>query len=165
MSAAGHKPQKPKASGGAKKEERRSLVRNRKARHDYTIESTLECGMVLVGSEVKSLRDSQASLVDAYGELRHGELWLLNAQINPYPWANQFNHEPRRARKLLVHKVEIKRLGAKVREKGYTLVPTEIYLKNGKIKVELALAKGKRDYEKRDSKLAKEARKEIDSRE
>lgn len=146
----------------AKKEERKALLRNRKARHDYDIAETLEAGMVLVGSEVKSLRESQGSLADAYGDVRRGELWLINAQINPYPWANQFNHEPIHDRKLLAHRQEIKRLSVKLRDTGYTLVPLEIYLKDGKIKIEIALARGKKQYEKRDTKRAAEARREMD---
>lgn len=149
-------------SGAAKNAERKSLVRNRKAQHDYAIEEVLEVGAVLLGSEVKSLRESQASLADAYVEIRGGELWLVGAQINPYPWANQFNHEPRRDRKLLAHKQEIRRLSAKVREKGYTIVPLEIYLKNGRIKVAIALARGRKQYEKREIKRAEEARREIE---
>jgi SsrA-binding protein len=148
-----------------KDKDKKVLVRNRKARHEYSIESTLEAGIVLVGSEVKSLRESQASLADAYADVRNGELWLVGAQINKYPWANQFNHEPIHDRKLLAHKQEIKRLAAKIREKGYTLVPLEIYLKNGRIKVELALAKGKQQYEKRAAKRAAEAQREMEDRE
>jgi SsrA-binding protein len=146
----------------APKDDRKSLVRNRKARHEYAIDSTLECGIVLVGSEVKSLRESHGSLVDAYADVKNGELWLIGLQINPYAWANQFNHEPRRERKLLVHKQELKRLAARTREKGFTLVPLEIYLKNGKIKVEIAVAKGKQEYEKRDAKRTQEARREME---
>ena len=145
-----------------KKDERKVLLRNRKARHDYEIDETLETGIVLVGSEVKSLREAAGSLVDAYGDVRGGELWLVNAQINKYPWANQFNHEPIHDRKLLAHRQEIKRLATKVREKGYTLVPLEVYVKDGKIKVELALARGRRQYEKRDTKRAEEARREME---
>lgn len=143
--------------------DRTVLVRNRKVRHDFAIDATYEAGVALVGSEVKSLRESHASLVDAYADVRDGELWLMNAKIEPYPWANQFNHEPLRPRKLLMHKQEIKRLATKVREKGYTLVPTEIYLKGGRIKVEVALARGKRLYEKRESQRAAEARREIEA--
>jgi SsrA-binding protein len=142
-------------------DEKKILCRNKKARHDFQIDDTLEAGIALVGSEVKSLREAQASLVDAYCAIRKGELWLLQAQINPYPWANQFNHEPRRERKLLAHKQEIRRLATKVREKGYTLIPTEIYLKKGRIKVEVALARGKRQFEKRESKRAAEAQREM----
>jgi len=144
-------------------DEKKTLARNKKARHDFQIDDTLEAGIVLVGSEVKSLREAQASLVDAYCMIRDGELWLLQAQISPYPWANQFNHEPRRDRKLLAHKQEIKRLATKVREKGYTLIPTEIYLKRGRIKVEVALARGKRQFEKRQSKRAAEAKREMEA--
>jgi SsrA-binding protein len=143
--------------------DRRTLVRNRKARHEYQVEETLEAGVALLGSEVKSLRDAQGSLVDAFAEVRGGEIWLVGAQINPYPWANQFNHEPRRDRKLLLHRREIKKLASRVREKGFTLVPLEIYLKGGRIKVELAVARGRRHYEKREAKREQEARKEIEA--
>jgi SsrA-binding protein len=145
-----------------KDDERKVLLRNRKARHDFAVDETLETGVVLAGSEVKSLREAKGSLVDAPVDVRGGELWLVNAKIDPYPWANQFNHEPLRARKLLAHRAEIKRLGTKVREKGYTLVPLEVYLKDGKIKVEVALARGKKLYEKRDSKREAEAQREMD---
>ncbi|MBI4511457.1 MAG: SsrA-binding protein SmpB [Deltaproteobacteria bacterium] len=147
----------------AAKEGRKILLRNRKALHDYAIDEQFEAGIVLLGSEVKSLRDSQGSLVDAFAEVRQEELWLVGAKINPYPWANQFNHEPERDRKLLMHKQEIRRLAQKIREKGYTLVPLEIYLSGSKVKVTLALAKGKRLYEKRESKKEAEARREIEA--
>ncbi len=146
----------------AKKPERKTLLRNRKARHEYVIDETLEAGMVLVGSEVKSLREGSGSLVDAYAEVRGGELWLRNAKIDAYPWANQFNHEPLRDRKLLAHRREIKRLASKARDKGYTLVPLEIYLKDGRIKVEIALARGKRQFEKRQAKRAEVVRRELE---
>ncbi len=152
------------APHGAKKpDDRKVLVRNRKARHDYALEDAYEAGIVLVGSEVKSLREAAASLVDAFAEVRNGEIWLVNAQINKYPWANQFNHEPMRERKLLLHKSEIKKLISKTREKGFTLIPTEIYLKGGKIKVEIALAKGRKHYEKRDAKREAEDRREMEA--
>jgi SsrA-binding protein len=138
------------------------LVRNKKARHDYAIDDSYECGMVLVGSEVKSLRERAGSLLDAYAEIRSNEVWLLNCDIAKYPWANQFNHDPLRPRKLLLHKAEIKKIATKVREKGFTLIPLEIYSKQGKIKIEIALAKGKREYEKRDTQRAREAQREID---
>jgi SsrA-binding protein len=149
--------------GAKKSDDHKVLVRNRKARHDYTLEDTFEAGIVLVGSEVKSLREAAASLVDAFAEVRNGEVWLVNAQINKYPWANQFNHDPMRERKLLLHKSEIKKLTTKTREKGFTLIPTEIYLKAGKIKVEIALAKGKKHYEKRESKREAEDRREMEA--
>jgi len=144
------------------KDERKILLRNRKARHDYAIDETLEAGLVLLGSEVKSLREGNGSLVDAYADVRGGELWLIGAKVDPYPWANQLNHEPMRPRKLLVHRREIKRLATKARDKGYTLVPLEVYLRDGKIKVEVALARGKKHYEKRESEREKEARKEME---
>ncbi len=145
-----------------KPEAKKVLVRNKKARHDFALEDTWECGLVLLGSEVKSLRESHGSLLDAYAEFQRGELWLVNADIAKYPWANQFNHEPLRPRKLLLHKQELKKLSTKMRDKSYTLVPLEIYLKDGRIKLELALAKGKKQYEKRASERLKEAQREID---
>ena len=148
-----------------KKDERKVLLRNRKARHDYAVEETLETGIVLAGSEVKSLREAAGSLVDAYGDVRGGELWLIGAQINKYPWANQFNHEPMRERKLLAHKQEIRRLTVKIREKGLTLVPLEVYLKGGRVKVEMGLARGRKHYEKRAAKREAEAAREMAERE
>lgn len=137
-------------------------MRNRRARHDFDLEAPFEAGIVLLGSEVKSLREAHASLTDAFCEVRGTELWLINAQIEPYPWANQFNHEPRRARKLLAHRAEIKRLAVKSKDKGFTLIPTEIYVLGGKIKVEVALGKGRKDHEKREAKKEREAEREMD---
>jgi SsrA-binding protein len=139
----------------------RVLVRNRRALHDYAIEETMEAGIVLLGSEVKSLRDARANLNDAYAEIRDSELWLVNAQIQEYPWANQFNHEPMRRRKLLLHKREIRRAAVKT-QRGFSLIPLSIYLKDGKIKVELALAVGKKLYEKREATREAEAQRDID---
>jgi SsrA-binding protein len=148
----------------APRDERKVLVRNRKARHDYEILDTYEAGLVLVGSEVKSLREAAGSLADAYAELRGGEAWLVGAQINPYPWANQFNHAPRRDRKLLLHRAELRRLATKLgRGGGMTLIPLEIYLSGGKIKVAVALARGKRQFEKRDAKRTAEAEREMEA--
>lgn len=140
----------------------RVLVRNRRALHDYEIHESVEAGIVLVGSEVKSLREGHANLNDAYAEIHDHEAWLVNAQIKEYPWANQFNHEPTRKRKLLLHKREIRRLEVKTQQRGLTLIPLAIYLKNGKIKVELALASGKRLFEKREASREAEAQREID---
>jgi SsrA-binding protein len=145
-----------------KAEPRKTLLRNRKARFDYAIDETLETGVVLAGSEVKSLRAGNGSLVDAHGALRGGELFLVGAKIDPYVFSNLFNHEPMRDRKLLAHKQEIKRLTTKVREKGYTLVPLEVYLSKGKIKVAMGLARGKKQYEKRDVTREKDARREME---
>jgi SsrA-binding protein len=140
----------------------RVLARNRRARHDYAIEETYEAGISLVGSEVKSLRDARVALTDAYAELRGGEAFLVNAQIDEYPWANQFNHDPRRTRKLLLHRQELRKLTVKTDQRGYSLIPLSIYLKNGKIKVELGLGVGRKHYEKRDAKREAEAKREIE---
>ena len=145
-----------------KKDDRKVLLRNRKARFDFAVDETLETGVVLAGSEVKSLRAGNGSLVDAYADIRRGELWLIGAKIDPYPFANLANHEPIHDRKLLAHRREIKRLDTKAREKGYTLVPLEVYLKDGKIKVEIGLARGKKQYEKREATRTAEARREMD---
>ncbi len=131
------------------------LARNRRAFHDYQIGDRIEAGLVLLGSEVKSLREGRAALAEGYAEIRGDEAWLVGVQIKEYPWANQFNHEPLRDRKLLLHRSEIRKLAIKTQQRGYTLVPLALYLKDGKIKVELGLASGKRKYEKRQA--AKEA--------
>jgi SsrA-binding protein len=126
------------------------LVDNRKARFNYFLEDRMEAGIVLSGSEVKSARNGKLHLSDAYAAVKNNELWLFNAHISPYEQANQQNHEPDRPRKLLVHRKEIGRLIGKTREQGLTLIPTKIYLKKGRIKCELALAKGKNFKDKRD---------------
>ncbi|HHW96122.1 MAG: SsrA-binding protein SmpB [Myxococcota bacterium] len=122
---------------------------NRRARHDYELFDKFEAGLVLTGSEVKSLRDGGAALVDSYVEIRENEAFLVGANIARYSNASYMNHEPKRDRKLLLHAREIRRLGIKVREKGLTIIPLKIYFKNGFAKVEIALAKGKRTYDKR----------------
>jgi SsrA-binding protein len=126
------------------------LVDNRRARYNYFLEERMEAGMMLTGSEVKSARNGKMHLTDAYAAIKDNELWLLNAHISPYEQANRLNHEPDRPRKLLAHRREISRLLGKTREKGLTLIPTKIYLKKGRIKCELALAKGKHHEDKRD---------------
>lgn len=135
---------------------------NRKARYEYIIEESYEAGLVLSGSEVKSLRDGKANLKDSYGRILKGEAFLLNAHISPYPAANQFNHEPNRTRKLLLHKNEIRRLTGKVKERGLTLIPLKLYFKGGKAKVELALARGKKLYDKRETLRRKVAQREVE---
>ena len=127
------------------------VCRNKRAYRDYFISERCEAGMVLLGSEVKSLREGKVSLGDSYAEVRNGELFFVGCHISEYPWANQFNHEPLRERKLLMHKREIRRLGVKLNERGFTLVPLQIYFKNGKVKLEMGLAKGKRQYDKRET--------------
>lgn len=135
---------------------------NRRARHDYEVLDTIEAGVVLVGPEVKSLRQGKASLSDAYAVVRRGELWLLNAHVSPYEQAGRENPNPRRERKLLAHRAEISRLAGQVAERGLTLVPLSLYFKDGRLKVELALARGKRTVDKRDSIREREQEREID---
>ncbi|MBM3284465.1 MAG: SsrA-binding protein SmpB [Candidatus Aminicenantes bacterium] len=126
------------------------IATNKKAFHNYEIVESFESGIVLLGSEVKSVREGRISLKDSYAEIRNGEVFLLQAHISPYEPANRFNHEPLRERKLLLHRREIKRLIGKIREKGYTLIPTRVmFNEKGKVKVEISLAKGKRAYDKK----------------
>jgi SsrA-binding protein len=151
-----------RAKGAAKEDEVKVLVRNRRARHEYTVEQTVEAGIALRGSEVKSLRDAQVSVSDAYATVKNGEMWLLSLQINEYPQANRWNHEPKRDRRLLLHKKEIEQLGRAVDEKGYTLLPLELYLKRGRVKVLLGLCKGKQLHDKRQAARERDSRREID---
>ena len=125
------------------------VASNRKARHDYHIEDVYEAGLVLTGTEVKSLRAGRASLVDGYGTVENGEAWLENVHIPEYVQGTWTNHSTRRRRKLLLNRVEIDKLSGKIRESGFTLIPLSIYFKDGNAKVEIALAKGKREYDKR----------------
>jgi SsrA-binding protein len=127
------------------------LANNRKARHDYIIEESIETGIVLTGTEIKSVRAGRVNLQDSFAVVRNGEVWLVGAHISPYTHGNRENHEPRRERKLLLHRFEIARLTAKVQEKGWTLVPLDIHLRDGRAKVELGLARGKKLYDKRES--------------
>ena len=131
------------------KPEVESIARNKRARHDYLILETWETGIVLTGTEVKALRNGKANLSDAYGIVKDGEVYLLNLHISPYEQGNQFNHEPTRTRKLLLHKREIRKMIGSVERQGLTLVPLELYFKRGKAKVLLALGKGKKLYDKR----------------
>ena len=140
----------------------KAVTTNRRARHDYEILETYEAGMVLVGSEVKSLRDGQVNLKDSYASVRDGELWLVGCHIAPYAFSRLGGHIPERDRKLLLHRREIDRLSAKAAEKGLTLVPLKIYFKEGKAKIELGLGRGKRTYDKRQSLKAKEQKREMD---
>jgi SsrA-binding protein len=137
------------------------IVSNRKARHDYTILDTYEAGIALMGTEVKSLREGRASLVDAFATVDDGEVWLRNLHIPEYVMGTWTNHTPRRTRKLLLHKGEILRLIGKTKESGLSLVPLSMYFKDGKVKVELALAKGKKAYDKRQSLAKRDAEREM----
>lgn len=133
----------------AEKTERESIARNKRARHDYHILDTWEAGIVLTGSEVKSLREGKANISDAYGVVNEGEVHLLNLHISPYEKASHFNHEPTRTRKLLLHKREILKMIGAVERQGLTLVPLELYFNRGKVKVALGLGRGKKLYDKR----------------
>jgi SsrA-binding protein len=135
---------------------------NRRARHDFHVEETFEAGLVLSGSEVKSLRAGKAQLKDSYGRIERGEVWLFNAHISLYAAAAQFGHEPTRSRKLLLHRREIQHLIGKVKERGLTLIPLRLYFKKGRAKVELAVARGKKLYDKRASIKEREVRREMD---
>ena len=137
------------------------IARNKKARFDYEIIETFEAGIVLKGSEVKSLRQKKASIQEAYARVKDGEVYITGMNIAVYEMANRFNHEPVHDRKLLLHRHEIKRLIGKVQEKGFTLVPLRLYFKNGKVKVELGLARGKAKYDKRDSIKKREVDREL----
>ncbi|HHD83219.1 MAG TPA: SsrA-binding protein SmpB [Bacteroidetes bacterium] len=138
------------------------ITKNRKAEHSYFIASRYEAGIVLAGSEVKSLRQGKASIQDSYAEVKNGEMFLYSMYIAPYDKSSHFNHEPRRTRKLLMHRHEINRLETKVKEKGYTLIPTQVYFSdNGKVKIEIALVKGKRKYDKREDIAKRDADREL----
>jgi len=142
--------------------QKKIVCQNRKARYDYLIDEIYEAGIVLSGPEVKSLRESRASLIDTYARIKDGELFLYNMHITPYPFAHNLNLDPIRTRKLLMQKREIKRLIGKTEEKGYSLIPLSVYLLRGIIKVELALAKGKRKYDKRHALREREMKRELD---
>jgi SsrA-binding protein len=139
-----------------------NICRNRRALHEYEIIDRVECGIVLVGTEVKSLRDGHANLEDAYGRIDDGEVWLIGAEIPEYLFGNRLNHKPKRPRKLLLHRREIAKFAGKADEKGLTLVPLRMYFKEGKAKVELAVAKGKQAHDKRESLKKADARRDID---
>ena len=135
----------------AESQEEKNVTVNRKARYEFAILQTLEAGIVLQGTEVKALRQGKANLVDSYAQLMKNEVWLVGAHISEYTQGNINNHDPIRTRKLLLNRIEIRKLIGKVKEKGLTLVPLRIYFKNGKVKVEIALAKGKKVYDKRET--------------
>ena len=130
-------------------EGKKIIAENRKARFDYFIEETYECGIALEGTEVKSVKNGNISFPDSFAEINDGEVWVKNFHISEYAYSSIFNHNPDRPKKLLLHKEEIKRLNRKVEEKGYTLIPIEFYLKNGRVKVALGVCKGKKQYDKR----------------
>jgi SsrA-binding protein len=140
----------------------KTIATNRKASHDYFLEDRNEAGIVLRGTEIKSVRAGQVSLREAYVKVENGEAFLMNAHIAPYDPASSFNHEPRRPRKLLLHRREINKLEREVRQRGYTIIPTKMYLRAGRAKVEIALARGKRQYDKRREIAKRDAAREIE---
>lgn len=140
---------------------RKMIAQNRKARHDFHVEDVYEAGIVLTGTEVKSLRAGRASLVDGYAVIKDGEAWLMGVHIPEYTEGTWTNHEPRRPRKLLLHRLEIERLIGKTKESGLTLVPLALYFKDGKAKIEIALARGKRQYDKRQALAERQASREM----
>lgn len=152
---------KKKAPKGSK-DGVRLICSNKKAHHDFEILETFEAGIVLLGSEVKSLREGRANLKDSHAKIKRGEVFLYGVHISPYSSASYNNHEPERVRKLLLHRREIKRLLGKTQERGLTLVPLKMYFKQGKVKVELALARGKKDYDKRETLKRKQEARDMD---
>lgn len=140
----------------------RTIAVNRKARHDYHVESSLEVGVVLQGTEVKSLREGKISFKDAFASVVDGEMWLSNLHIDEYTQGNRFNHEPTRKRKLLLKKREIEKLLGKIRQEGYTLIPLKFYFKKSWVKIELGVCKGKKDYDKRHDIASRDVKRQID---
>ncbi len=145
----------------AKEVGRRMIAQNKKARHDYHLEDTFEAGLVLTGTEVKSLRAGRASLLDAYADITDGEAWLHNAHIPEYLQGTWTNHTPRRKRKLLLHRGEIDKMARRVNERGLTIVPLALYFKDGRAKVEIALARGKKTYDKRQAIARRDVEREV----
>ena len=138
------------------------IASNRRARHEYTIEDTVEAGLVLTGTEVKSLRAGRATLTDGFAQITDSEAWLHGVHIPQYTQGTWTNHEPRRTRKLLLHRKEIDKLGSSIRERGLTLVPLSLYFKDGKVKIELGLGRGKRTYDKRHDLAKRDAAREVE---
>jgi SsrA-binding protein len=138
------------------------VATNRKAYHDYHVGETYEAGIALTGTEIKSVRQGMLSLRDSFARVENGEVFLYDMHVSPYEAGNRFNHEPRRTRKLLLHKAEIRKLTTKTQEKGFTLIPLKVYLKGGRAKVELALAKGKRLYDKREDIKRRDIKRQVD---
>ena len=141
---------------------RKIIASNRRARHEYTIEDTVEAGLVLTGTEVKSLRAGRATISDGFGQINDDEAWLHGVHIPQYTQGTWTNHEPRRTRKLLLHRKEIDKLSSSIRERGLTLVPLSLYFKDGKVKIELGLARGKRTYDKRHDLAKRDAAREVE---
>jgi SsrA-binding protein len=150
------------AANGAKSASFKDVAVNRKAFHDYEILDKVEAGIALTGSEIKSIRDGKMSLQEAYARPEHGEMWLIGAHIAPYDPASYLGHEPRRTRRLLLHKAQVREFERQVDQKGLTVVPLRVYLKNGLAKVELGLARGRKEYDKREAIAKREAQRDIE---
>ena len=146
----------------ARVKNKNNLAENRKARHDYFVEETIEVGIALVGTEVKSIRAGKCNLKDCYADVRNGEVFIYNMHISPYEQGNIFNVDPLRERKLLLHKEQISRFNGLIAREGYTLIPLSLYLKEGKVKVALGLCRGKKNYDKRDSMLEKAHKRDME---
>ena len=146
----------------ARVKNKNNLAENRKARHDYFVEETIEAGIALVGTEVKSIRAGKGNLKDCYADVRNGEVFIYNMHISPYEQGNIFNVDPLRERKLLLHKEQISRFNGLIAREGYTLIPLSLYLKEGKVKVALGLCRGKKNYDKRDSMLEKAHKRDME---
>ncbi|MGG5461854.1 SsrA-binding protein SmpB [Clostridium sp. B9] len=146
----------------AKRKDNKTLAENRKARHDYFVDEAMEAGIALVGTEVKSIRNGRVNLKDCYADVYNGEVYINNMHISPYEQGNIFNVDPLRKRKLLLHKAEIQRLIGIVQQQGVALIPLSLYLKNGRVKVNLGVCRGKKNYDKRDSMLEKAHKREMD---
>jgi SsrA-binding protein len=140
----------------------KAFAQNRKAHHDYFIEETYEAGLVLTGTEIKSIRKGSVNLRDAYARIENGEVWVHNMHVSPYEQGNRYNHDPLRSRKCLLHREEIRKLIGAVKEDGYTLVPTRVYARNGFAKIEIGLAKGKKLHDKREAMKEREAKRDIE---
>jgi SsrA-binding protein len=156
------KPSDAKGKDQPAKDQIRVVARNRRARFEYELLDKLEAGIVLTGTEVKSLRNGKASLEDAYATIERGEVWLHGTDIPEYVQANRMNHKPKRPRKLLLHRSEILKFAGKASERGLTLVPVQLYFKNGRAKVELSVAKGKKTHDKREALKTKDAKRDMD---
>ena len=159
---AAKKSSKKKPAPDREHDNERVIAQNRKARHEYEVLETLECGVVLCGSEVKSLRKGQCSLDEAYGRMKDGEVWLVGCDIPEYAQANQFNHPSKQPRKLLMHRREIKRFASRAYEKGLTLVPLKMYFTEGRAKVLLGICRGKKQYDKRESIKQRAMKRDMD---
>ena len=162
MAKSSNKPAKKKTAADREHDNERLIAQNRRARHEYEVLDTLECGIVLVGSEVKSLRTGNISIEEAYGRVKDAEVWLVGCDIPEYVQANQFNHNPKRPRKLLMHRREVKKFASRAYEQGLTLVPLKMYFKEGRAKVLMGICRGRKLYDKREQMKKKTMKRDMD---